>query len=230
MQPAVEILPKSGGLGGEAPRVQALTRIKWLSTEQVERFLKLLKNPRDRAIFTVAYYRGLRASEVALISLKDWRPTAKRLYVWRIKGGLSGEYTVSPEESRAINSWIADRGAWDGPLFASERVTATGRRGISRQRLDSLMRAYGADAELPEDVRHFHVWRHSIAVHLTEAGESLQAVKDWLGHRSITSTQIYAQLTNKGRDAVGTRFYAQREGGGEKAQGFDPVKFKRNKR
>lgn len=216
-----------GGPGGGA------SRLKWLTIDQVELLFKQIRNPRDRAIFTVAYYRGLRASEVALITLRDWRADAKRLYVHRVKGGLSGEYEVQPPEARAINAWIKDRGAWDGPLFASERLTATGRRGISRQRLDALMRFYASGVEpmLPMDTRHFHVWRHSIAVHLTEAGESLQTIKDWLGHKSITSTQIYAQVTSKGRDAAGARFYAQRSGaGGEEGQGFKAVQFRRNKR
>jgi site-specific recombinase XerD len=40
-----------------------------------------------------------------------------------------------------------------------------------------------------------HSFRHSVAVHMLEAGESLIAIKAFLGHASITSTAIYAKLT-----------------------------------
>jgi site-specific recombinase XerD len=40
-----------------------------------------------------------------------------------------------------------------------------------------------------------HSFRHSIAVHMLEAGESLIAIKAFLGHASISSTVVYAKLT-----------------------------------
>ena len=184
--------------------------IKYLTQEQWERLLKVIKIPRDRALFQVAYWRGLRASEVGLLTCGDWRPGAKRLYVRRQKNGISGEYVVSDPESKALGAWL--RGYHDytdsDPLFPSSH-----RKGISRRRLDELMKGYGGKAGLPPDLQHFHVLRHSIAVHLTDAGFSIQDIRDWLGHRSINSTAIYAQVSSKRRQDVAQEFYEKTLGG-----------------
>jgi integrase/recombinase XerD len=59
-----------------------------------------------------------------------------------------------------------------------------------------MFRRYAEAANLPSDRRHPHVLRHSIAVHLLNAGWDLVDVQHWLGHASIISTQIYAQVSN----------------------------------
>jgi len=198
------------------------TRIKYLTTDQATRLLSKILNPRDRALFTVAYWRGLRASEVGLIQVKHWRdqPNNPRLYVTRVKGGNSGEYLVCDKEARSIRSWLKDRGDWEGPLFCSER-----RSPISRQQIDNLMRRYADSAELPRDLQHAHVLRHSIAVHLTEAGYTIQEVAAWLGHRNIQSTAIYAQMTSPARDRMAQEFYDSVDG-----EPRPRVKFRRDKR
>ena len=56
-----------------------------------------------------------------------------------------------------------------------------------------------------------HVFRHSIAVHFMNEGVDSADVKDWLGHRSISSTMIYAQVTNKRRDATYQRMRVSKE-------------------
>ncbi len=74
-----------------------------------------------------------------------------------------------------------------------------------------LFRRYATAAELPIDRRNVHVFRHSIAVHFMNEGVDSADVKDWLGHRSIASTMIYAQVTNKRRDVTFDRVSVSRE-------------------
>ena len=45
-----------------------------------------------------------------------------------------------------------------------------------------------------------HSWRHTIAVHMIEAGLSIVVIKNFLGHSSIVTTQIYAELTQASVD------------------------------
>lgn len=196
--------------------------IKWLESEQVKALLAGITNPRDKAIFTVAYWRGLRASEVGMLKLEDWKPESGRLYVHRAKGGRNAEYLVSDAEKKVLRSWlqgyqIENRSR---PLFPSER-----RGPISRSRLDQLMKFYGRRVGLPEDLCHFHVLRHSIAVKLTDEGKALHFIQDWMGHSNIQSTLVYAQLRNPTRDAGAQEFYGRVE---EKKP--EPVKWGRKKR
>jgi site-specific recombinase XerD len=145
---------------------------------------------RDHALFTVMYWRGLRAGEVAKIQLSDWRQDTGQLFVNRLKGSNSGQYFVSPDEIKALGTWVRIRGSQPGPLFPSRHGA-----GIGRRMLDSLIKRY-VPKDWPEDIKHCHTLRHSIAVHLLEKGAELLAVQNWLGHRSILSTMKYVDFTS----------------------------------
>jgi type 1 fimbriae regulatory protein FimB len=175
---------------------------KYLTEEELRRFMGVIKSPRDRAIFAVCYWRGLRASEIGMLPLSAYRPQAKTLFVTRLKGSMSGEFPVSPLEVRTLNTWLKVRGAEPGPLFISRNG-----RGVCRNRIFMLMRKYGKKAGLPLRLCHPHSLKHSIATHLIGRHSEIFAVKDWLGHKSINSTLEYAQFRNAQRTAEAQRIY-----------------------
>ena len=149
---------------------------------------------RDRALFSVAYRRGLRASEVGLLTMRDYTPPTinertGRLYVRRLKDSDSGLYQMTKPEYKDLRAWLKLRGDYEGPIFSSGR-----RRPISRQRLDALMKRYGKAAGIPPALRHFHALKHTCAVHLLLAGLGVDQVQNWLGHRNIQNTMVYLQV------------------------------------
>ena len=83
---------------------------KYLTEEELKRFLKGIESTRDRAIFTVSYWRGLRAAEPGQLKLSDWDRKAQRLFVHRGKGSVSGQALLSPAQSRTLEAWIRVRG------------------------------------------------------------------------------------------------------------------------
>lgn len=168
-----------------------------LECEELARLFHVILAPRDRAIFRVAYHAGLRASEIGLLELRDYNQRTERIMIHRLKGSDSGEHGCSREESRALHAWLKVRGSLPGPLFASNR-----RQGISRFMLDKLIKKYGFLSGLPAKLRHFHVFKHSCAVHLLDKGLGIEDVQDWLGHVNIQSTAIYAKITNPRRQRV----------------------------
>jgi site-specific recombinase XerD len=174
--------------------------IKYMTEEELARLFKVIASVRDRAIFRVGYHRGLRASEVGLLQMSDYRPAAGRLYVHRLKEGHSGEYVLTSVEEKALKAWLKERGNKPGPIFVSNRGTA-----ISQQMLDVLVKKYARLARIPADKAHFHALRHSCATSLLERGEDIAVVQDHLGHANIANTAIYAKITNKRRDEVGER-------------------------
>ena len=180
--------------------MKSTLNIKYLTDEELARLFSVISSPRDRAIFRLAYHRGLRASEVGLLQLADYRPTAGRLLVHRLKNGNAGEYSLTDIETKTLRVWLKVRGDDPGPIFVSNRKTA-----ISQQMLDVLMKKYCEDARIPRDKAHFHALRHSCATSLLDRGEGIEYAKDHLGHKNLASTDIYARITNKLRDAIGKR-------------------------
>ncbi len=175
--------------------------IKYLTAEELARLFAVISSVRDRAIFRLAYHRGLRATEVGMLQMQDYRADVGKLYVHRLKcrrKNTSGEYPLTKIEQRMLRAWLKERGPEDGPIFTSNRGT-----GISQQMLDVLMKAYAAEARIPRDKAHFHALRHSCATRLMELGRDIGEVKVHLGHASISSTEIYAQITNAHRDRMG---------------------------
>ena len=169
--------------------------IKFLTEDELARLFSAIHSVRDRAIFQLAYRAGLRASEIGLLQLRDYDPKADKIFIHRLKGSNSGEHHLVREEARALRAWLKARGSFPGTLFPSQRKAP-----ISRQQLDKLMRRYGAEANLPKTLRHFHVLKHCCATHLLSKGFGVERVQDWIGHANIQSTMEYAKVTNARRD------------------------------
>src|SRR5579884_2282724 len=178
--------------------------IKFLTKEEVKGLFRVIKSPRDAAIFRIAYWRGLRASEIGMLRLSAFNREAGRLQLDRLKNSLGGDYLLNPDEVKALKAWIRKRGTNSGALFCSNRGC-----GISRQQLDKLIRHYGALAGIPEDKRHFHVLKHSIATHLREAGVDVLDIQRWLGHKNINSTLVYTHLSDTKRDQLSVKVFAE---------------------
>jgi integrase len=172
----------------------------YLQVDELERLFRAIDEPRDRAIFRLAYHAGLRASEVGLLKVRDFQPRTDRIFVERLKGSNSGEHHLCREEARALRAWLKIRGDEPGAIFLSRKG-----KPISRQMLDVLMREYGKRAKIPAQLRHFHVLKHTCATHLLSKGFNVEQVQDWIGHANIQNTMIYAKITNRRRDEMGEK-------------------------
>jgi len=169
----------------------------YLQPEEMRALFHAIDSRRDRAIFRIMYHHGLRAHEVALLMLSDYRDRDGILYIRRGKGSVSREHKLIPEELKALRSYLKlDRGSMPGPMFPSRQ----GRFGISRFRLYWLMRKYCAAAGIRKEKAHPHALKHSCGTHLAERGFMPDAIQDWLGHRDSSSTDIYMHFSKRRRD------------------------------
>jgi len=181
--------------------------IKYLSKKDIERLFSCIKNPRDKAFFGLTYLYGLRISEALSLKLSHVDLENKRIFIHRLKGGISGERPLFKAVGDLLRGYLKVRLETGDGLF-------TGRQGnLKRQGVQQLFRGYIRKAGL--DPRFtVHSLRHSIATHLLDAGEGIEFVRDHLGHRNIQNTMIYAQLTDRRREEV----YRRLEGSGEIAR------------
>jgi integrase/recombinase XerD len=155
----------------------------------------MLKTSRDVAMLALAYGCGLRASE--LVGLKR-AAVDLNLALLRVRG-KGGKERLVPFGAVAkgyVEKYLRlldAAGKGEGPyLFASSR----GCEGhVSRQLLWKNVKRYAALAGVP-GVKP-HLFRHTFATHLVQAGADIRTVQELLGHANITTTQIYAHLDTK---------------------------------
>ena len=173
---------------------------EYLTPEEIDRLFRVITSIRDRALFRLAYHRGLRASELGLLQSSDYRPNVGRLFVRRLKGSHSGEYHITQAEQQALRAWLRARGSASGPLFVSRN-----HHPISRWRLDQLMKHYCELAGIPPEKAHMHALKHSCGTHLSAREPDIVAIQDHLGHANIQNTMTYIQIASKRRDEFAER-------------------------
>ncbi len=179
-----------------------------LRRDQVE---QLLASPvgdgplvrRDRAMLEVLYGMGLRASELASLSLGDIDLDERLMRVWG-KGDKERVVPVGRHAADAVGEWLsgAGRGAMEPAVWRSRDdaaatfLNARARR-ISRQGVWLVVRRHGERVGLGPDQLTTHVLRHSCATHMLDGGADIRSVQELLGHASISSTQRYTAVSQE---------------------------------
>ena len=166
-----------------------------MSQEEVKRFLDRITDKRDRALFLLIYKYGLRPSEAVSLNLVDLNLSHNRLFIRRSKGSLAGEKPLFKDVRRVVKAYLVGRNDNSTALF-------TGLQGrLQIRRIQDLFRQYAKKAKLPA---HFTTrsLRHSIAVHMLDAGLDIHFVQDHLGHKNIQNTQVYARISSSKRNQV----------------------------
>lgn len=147
---------------------------------------------RDDAVLELLYGSGLRVSEVCGLDLGD--VDTRRLTVLVTgKGDRQRRVPISPPAAAAVSAWLAE-GRSDmvspttigRPLFLNVRGRRLGTRDVRR--------VVDRRAEAPT---HPHALRHTFATHLLDNGADLRAVQELLGHRSLTTTQVYTHVSKE---------------------------------
>ena len=147
---------------------------------------------RNRAILLLLTIYGLRSGEVRHLQLTDIDWQHDRLRVRRSKSGRLETFPLEPSVGHAMIGYLRS----GRPLSPSRTLFLTLRapyRALSGGALRHLVGRYLAIAGLPAKGHGPHGLRHACARHLLEAGHSFKEVGDHLGHRSPSSTGIYAK-------------------------------------
>ena len=175
-----------------------------LTTEEVNRLLDQpkgasLKEIRDRAMLEVLYATGIRVSELINLKVSDVNVQVGYVIIRDahkervIPFGAPAKKALIEYIKNARNQLLSD--ASSDILFANCQGQA-----MSRQGFWKIVKYYAKKAGITSDITP-HTLRHSFAVHLVENGADLRSVQEMLGHSDISTTQIYANVTqNKIRE------------------------------
>jgi integrase/recombinase XerC len=175
----------------QAKRLPRLLRI-----DEVIRLLDAvpLETPagiRDRAMLETLYGGGLRVSELVGMNLEDLDVESDLVRV-RGKGRRERLCPVGGVAAEWLRRWIRLRQPKhprEPAVFLNQRGTRLTTRSVGRLLEGHLLRAGLVDAASP------HTLRHSFATHLLDGGADLRSVQELLGHRNLTTTQIYTHVT-----------------------------------
>lgn len=149
---------------------------------------------RDRAMLETLYSTGIRVSELVGINMSDVDEAGQALIV-RGKGKRERIVPLGSHALRAISDWITMRdrvgrgGDTQSPLFINRDGGRISTRSV-RRKLSKYLEEAGLDPSISP-----HTLRHSFATHLLDNGADLRAVQELLGHRSLSTTQVYTHLT-----------------------------------
>jgi site-specific recombinase XerD len=171
----------------------------YLSSEQMLRILQVARDEygaREHCMFLMAAMHGLRASEIAMLTIADVQDG--QMDIRRLKKSIR---TVQPlqthpnpllDEPTVLAAWLAERGDGDGSvfLFTSRQGSAMSRRQVYR-----LFESIAIRAGIPRGLRNPHQCKHFLASMLIRNGVSLAHVQQALGHAHISSTVRYTHIT-----------------------------------
>ncbi len=184
----------------ETPKVKK-TLPSVLSIEEVLSLMDVLKDDgplvlRNLALIELIYGSGLRVSELLNLKLNNIHFSANYA---KILGKGSKERIVPLGEMSlvALRNYFAN----GRPLLLKNNVSdyvflnLYGNK-LSRQGFYKILKEIAKEANITKEISP-HTLRHSFATHLLEAGVDLKTLQDLLGHKDISTTQIYTHISQK---------------------------------
>lgn len=155
---------------------------------------------RDRAILETLYSSGLRVSELTGLNLPDVDLDGG-VAVVRGKGRKERLVLLGEQAVAAFRSWLDCRNQLGPPgptgkhrtdaVFLNKHGTRLTSRSVGRL-LEKYLKEVGLDPKTSP-----HSLRHSFATHLLDRGADIRSVQELLGHRSLSTTQIYTHVTTQ---------------------------------
>ena len=150
---------------------------------------------RDRAIIELLYNTGIRLSEISFLRREDIDFQTGEIRVLG-KGNKERIVPLGENASKTLVEYLDSKNKVSSLknketdyLFVNKYGERLSRRGIAR-----IVKKYGAEVTEDQKTRP-HILRHSFATHLLDEGANLLAVKEMLGHESLSTTQIYTHVS-----------------------------------
>jgi len=180
------------------------TKIKFLNLEQIERLLaapktKNLAGRRDKAILETLFSTGMRVSELTSLNINNLNLKLKEQeLIITGKGNKTRTVYISERAMHWLKEYLTKRQDNSPALFINLRRSQDilDERRLTPRSIERIIKHYVKLTGLPLYTSP-HTLRHSYATDLLSQGADLRAIQEFLGHASITTTQVYTHVTNK---------------------------------
>lgn len=190
--------------------------LKFLDKDQV---VRLLNGPtisddaglRDKAILETLFSTGLRVAELVKLNRDQLNFETKEIGIIG-KGGRARVVFLSNSAIEWLKRYLEIRKDDFKPLFirysgAADETNKGEKMRLTSRSVQRLLEKYVLKMKLPVKATP-HVLRHSLATDLLINGADIRSVQEILGHKNITTTQIYTHVTNARLKEIHEKFHS----------------------
>lgn len=185
----------------EIPKTISLTNIKKLFRYVYAELGKPLQSEfqrntllRDMAVLELLFATGMRVSEIATLTEEQVKLSQKQIHV-KGKGNKERIIPICADEvKKSLQEYLKVRGRKSNSSFFINRLGKT----LSAQSIRFMVKKYAKLAKVKLHITP-HMFRHTMATQLLDQGMDIRYIQDLLGHSSITTTQIYAHVSDSSK-------------------------------
>lgn len=163
-----------------------------LKDDQVAKFLAVITDLRDRALFILMLRCGLRVEEVSRLTLDAIELSRNRLFVANGKGRKDRVVYLSKDARSSLETYLKRRSSKTKHIFLVQKGPLTGTP-LSVRGIQKRIEYYARQSKVKVSC---HSLRHTMATQLLNADADLSTIQDLLGHTHITTTQRYCKVSN----------------------------------
>jgi len=161
-----------------------------LSVQEVQRLLNSFTNIKHKAIFTLCYSAGLRVGEILNLKVKDVDSDRMQIRIEQGKGQKDRYSILSEKVLGLLREYVKE--------YQPKEYLFEGQGGgqYSSSSIQALMRRHKKKCGITKKATP-HTLRHSFATHLLDNGTDTRFIQELLGHKHLSTTQIYTHVSSR---------------------------------
>jgi len=174
-------------------------QVGFLSREQIEAIIAAPDTSswfgrRDRVLFATLYNTGARVSELIGLQVDDLNLSNSPAVRLHGKGRKERSVPLWSSTAAQLRQWLREQPhTATSPVFPSRFGSKLSRTNVTERLQLATHAAASAYPELAKRKVTSHIFRHSLAMHLLQAGVDVNVIALWLGHESPATTHLYVE-------------------------------------
>lgn len=180
-------------------------QLKFLNEEQIGVLLRMPESRRDKSIMELLISTGLRVSDLVRLNKADLDFARKEINI-QSKSSERRIAFLTEEAWYWLRKYLAERNDQEEALFTRTAGRKNGPYRLTARSIQRIVEKYVKKAGLPIRATP-HTFRHTFALCLLSSGKDIKTVRQMLGHKNISTTQIYTHVTNPQLKEIHQRFH-----------------------
>jgi len=174
-------------------------QVGFLSREHIEAIIAATDvstwtGRRDRVLLATLYNTGARVSEIIGVQVEDLNLVGSPSVRLRGKGRKERSIPLWKTTALQLRQWLRDQPhVATSPLFPNRAGSKLSRTNVTERLQLAVRVAATVHTELARRKVTPHIFRHSLAMHLLQAGVDVAVIALWLGHESPATTHMYVE-------------------------------------